>query len=291
MKSLALILLFLYIQNINSVTFTTALNNLEILESYIADFKAEKNPSATLTHLITCYIREGVYNSNEWDIAGGSTPSDLDAYIQAKDTEHNTNARACRTYKEIVLPTNEKIDFVHLFAVMNGIEFGGSYTDEYSSLVGWGGDTAQLLQDIKGETGSLDELINIASTKYLGIKGQFGAADLISDIDAPVILNAKNNQNTFASIMRNYYKIGGDYADRVVNFVGLTFPGVAKSALRSQAFSRYSNDFYINILECKYGVRESGLLGCYLPRGIMTKYQNHQKAAVYAFVDYLTSRY
>ena len=290
MKSFILFLLFLYIQNINSVTFSEALDNLEILESYIQEFKNEKKPSASITHLVTCYIREGAYSSKEWSIAGGSSPTDLDAYIKAKDAEKNTNAQEVRNYKEIVLPNKEKIDFVHLFAVMNGIEFGESYTGGYSTLTGWGGDTAQLLQDIKGESGTLDELINIVSTKYLGIKGQFGPADLVSDLDAPIILNAKNNQNTFASIMRNYYE-NDDYENRVENFVELTFPNVAKKDLRSQAFSRYSKDSYIQILECKYGVRESGFLGCLLPGNIMTKFSNHQKAAVYAFVDYLTSHY
>ena len=290
MKSFILFLLFLYIQNINSVTFSEALDNLEILESYIQEFKNEKKPSASITHLVTCYIREGAYSSTEWSIAGGSSPTDLDAYIKAKDAEKNTNAQAVRNYREIVLPNKEKIDFVHLFAVMNGIEFGESYTGGYSTLTGWGGDTAQLLKDIKGESGTLDELINIVSTKYLGIKGQFGPADLVSDLDAPIILNAKNNQNTFASIMRNYYE-NGDYENRVENFVELTFPNVAKKDLRTQAFSRYSKDSYIQILECKYEVRESGFLGCLLPGNIMTKFSNHQKAAVYAFADYLTSHY
>ena len=290
MKSFTLILLFLFIQNINSITFSDALDNLEILESYIEQFKAEKKPSASVTHMITCYIREGAYSSSEWSIAGGSVPTDLDAYIKEKDTEHGTNAQGVKKYREIELPNKEKIDFVHLFAVMNGIEFGESYTGGYSSLVGWGGDSAQLLQDIKSESGTEDELIEIVSTKYLGIKGQFGPADLISDLDAPIILNSKTNKNTFASVMRDYYE-NGDYENRVENFVALTFPNVEKSALRAQAFSRYNSDFYINILECKYGVRESGFLGCILPGDIMTKYKYHQKAAVYAFADYLASNY
>lgn len=290
MKLFDLILLFLIIQIIKSVTFKEALDNLEILESYIKEFITEKKSSASINHLVTCYIREGVYTSSEWSIAGGSLPDGLKDYIIEKDTEKKTNAQEVKTYKEIELPTKEKIDFVHLFAVMNGIEYGESYTGGYSSLVGWGGDTAQLLQDIKGETGTLDELIDIVTTKYLGIKGQFGPADLVSDLDAPIILNAKNKENTFASVMRDYYENGG-YEKRVENFVGLTFPNVAKSALRTQAFSRYSKDSYINILECKYQVRNSGLLGCLLPGSIMDKYKNHQMAAVYAFADYLASNY
>ena len=290
MKSFALILLFLYIQNINSVTFTEALDNLEILESYITEFKTEKKSSTSYNHLVSCYIRLGAYTSSEWTIAGGSLPDGLEDYIKQKDTEKKTNAQGVRKYKEITLPTKEKIDFVHLFAVMNGIEYGGSYTDGYSSLVGWGGDTAQLLQDIKGEAGTLDELIDIVKTKYLGVKGQFGAADLVSDLDAPVILNSRKDDNTFASVMKNYYE-NGDCIKRVENFVKLTFPKVEKSALRAQAFNRYNSDTYINILECKYGVRASGLLGCIIPRDILSQYKNHQKAAVYGFADYLTSNY
>jgi hypothetical protein len=290
MKSFTLILLFLFIQNINSLTFSEALDNLEILESYIEQFKAEKKPSASVTHMITCYIREGSYSSSEWSIAGGSLPSDLVAYIKEKDEEMGTNAQGVKKYGEIELPSKEKLDFVHLFAVMNGIEFGESYTGGYSTLVGWGGDSAQLLQDIKTETGTEDELVEIVRTKYLGIKGQFGPADLISDLDAPIILNAKTNKNTFASIIKNYYE-SDDYKNRVENFVALTFPNVKKDALRTQAFSRYTSDLYIKILECKYGVRSEGFLGCLLPGDIMTKYKYHEKAAVYAFADYLASNY
>ena len=290
MRSLTLFFLFLLLQNISCVTFNEAINNLSILESYIKEFKTEKKSSASLNHLITTYIREGVYSSTEWSIAGGSSPSGLDEYIASKDKEKNTNAQSVRKIREIETPSKEKIDFVHLFAVMNGIEFGNSFTGGYSSLVGWGGDTAQLLQDIKVESGTLDELIETVLTKYLGIKGQFGPADLVSDLDAPVILNNKKDDNTFASIIKDYYE-SGDYENRIADFVAITFPGVEKENLRKQVFDRYSKDSYIQILECKYGVRDSGFLGCYLPGNIMTKFKNHQLAAAYGFADYLTSRY
>lgn len=290
MKPLTLIYLFFFIQHISCITFSEAINNLSILESYIKEYKTEKKSTVSLNHLITSYIREGVYTSTEWSIAGGSIPSGLDEYIASKDKENNSTAQEVRKYREIELPSKEKIDFVHLFAVMNGIEYGDSFTEGYSSLVGWGGDTAQLLQDIKKETGTLDELIQITLTKYLGIKGQFGAADLVSDLDAPVLLSKKKDDNTFSSLMKEYYQ-GEDYKSRVSNFVDLTFPNVKLENLRKQVFDRYSKDTYINILECKYGVRESGLLGCYLPGNIMTNYKNHQLAVAYAFADYLTTHY
>ena len=260
MKSFQLILLFLFIENIFTVTFTDAINNLAILESYIKEYKKDKSVTDSETHLILSYIRAGRYSSSEWSIAGGTFPSDLDSYVQSKDSEKSTKAQEVRKYGEIELPSKEKIDFVHLFAVMNGINYGNSFTGGYSSLVGWGGDSAQLLKDIKGESGDLDKLIETVLSKYLGIKGQFGEADLVSDLDAPVILNNKKDGVSFADIIKNYYETN-EYKNRYTNFVKLTFPDSTKDSLRNDAFNRYSKDSLINILECKYGVRDSGVFG------------------------------
>ena len=290
MKFITTILIFLFFKEIYTATFSEALLNLRKLESYIKQYKDEKKSKVSLNHLILSYIREGKYKGTAWTLAAGSPPSDLEAYIKALDTEKNTNAASCRGYGEIVLPSKEKLDFVHLFAVMNGINYGKSYTAGYSSLVGWGGDSAQLLQDIKGESGDLDTLIEIVLSKYLGIKGQFGEADLVSDLDAPVILNNKKDGVSFADIIKNYYE-SNEYKNRYANFVKLTFPDSTKDSLRNDAFNRYSKDSLINILECKYEVRDSGIFGCVLPGSIFTQYKNHQKAAVYAFADYLVSKY
>ena len=48
MKAIKLVLLYLFIQNINSVTFSEAIDNLAILESYIKEYKSEKTTSSSL---------------------------------------------------------------------------------------------------------------------------------------------------------------------------------------------------------------------------------------------------
>ena len=48
-----------------------------------------------------------------------------------------------------------------MFAVMNGIEYGNSYSDQFAHLVGWGGDTEQLLEDIMNQKGNLESLMEI----------------------------------------------------------------------------------------------------------------------------------
>ena len=162
MKVFILLFFLIYINALEEVSFSTAMNDLENLEKYMREYIKEKSSqSLSLTHLITCYIREGAYTGTEWSIAGGNIPDDLVNYIKGKDSEKGTNAQSCKTYREMVLPSNETIDFVHLFAVMNGIEYGKSYSDTYAHLVGWGGDTFQLLQDIQNQQGNLDELMAI----------------------------------------------------------------------------------------------------------------------------------
>ena len=286
MKTIILFILSLLIYKINSISFNDSILNLEILELYIKEYKSIFNPNDSLTHLIVSYIREGKYTGNAWSMAGGNVPSDLVQYIKNRDLENNTNTEEIRKYPDVILPSNETLDFVHLFAVMNGIENGNSYSDNYAHLVGWGGDTAQLFQDIKNEKGNLDELINLTKN-YFGKKGQFGEGDLIADLDAPILLKKKNDNNTFANIIFNYYN-GKEYLNRINNFVKITFPLLqSKNQFRDEIFRIYSSDFSIKVLECNYGLRKE-ILTCYIPGNLLDQYNYHQKAAVYVFSDYLS---
>jgi len=273
-----------------SVTFDAAMANLKILESYISQYKTEKSSTLSLNQLILGFIRQGKYDDTTWTLVGGNVPKDLLTYIQDQDAKHNTKSLDCRSYGDILLPTNKKFDFVHLFAVMNGMDFLPSS----STLVGWGGDLAQLAQDLKNnfkDTTDLDKLIAEAK-KFLGIKGQFGEGDLNADIDAPLILRKKKLGATFAATLQNYYA-NGEYKAKIRNFVSLTFPEVkSKEELREAVYNKYGNDAFIKILECKYGLRAGGsILKCYSPKDLLPQFVNHQKAAVYAFADYLSDNY
>ena len=286
MKIIILLFFIVYINGL-SEEFENLLANLNILEKYMREYIKDKKPDSTPTHLIACYIREGAYSGMEWTIAGGALPSDLVQYIADKDSSEGTNAQSCRKYREINLPNNEMIDFVHLFAVINGIEFGNSYSGVVAHLVGWGGDTTQLIQDIQNEEGDLEELMNKAKEFFM-IKGGFGPADFVSDLDAPILLKKKNDNNNFADIIRNYYN-SKEYLNRINNFVELTFPSIKKKEeVRNKIFEIYSKDEYIKRLESKYEIREGSYI---FPGEVKPQYVNHQKAAVYVFADYLAERY
>ncbi len=289
MKTIFLLLLVVFINGLKSGSYEDVLTDLKNLEKYIRDYIQEKAPSYTLTHLITCYIRLGAYSGMAWDIAGGTIPDDLATYISFKDATYGTNAANCQNYGDIDLPTGEKLDFVHSFAVMNGIENGKSYEGNFAHLVGWGGDSFQLLKDIKNEQGTVEEIMEVAKT-YFNIKGGFGPGDLIGDVDAPILLKKKTDDNDFADLIRDYYS-SGEYLNRYNNFIAITFPTITdKDQFRDVLFSIYSSDTYIQILECQEGIRSS-MFTCYLPGDIKPEYVNNQKAALYVVSDFFAEQY
>jgi hypothetical protein len=280
---------------INDENYEKMLKDLYNLENYIKEYIKEKSyTNSTLTHLITCYIRIGVYTDKEWEPVGGLLPDDLVSYITIKDEEKGTSAQATQTYREIVMPNGETIDFVHMFAVMNGIEHGKSFSDIYAHLVGWGSDTEQLLEDIMYQQGDLEYLIQFTKENYFRIKGGFSEADLISDLDGPILLFNKTDDNYFADLIRNYYNIE-ECNNRVNKFVELTFPTlvdkVNNETFRNVIYNIYNNDPLINALECKKGMRSKGFAGCYTPSEIKEKYALNQKAAVYVVSDYFFEIY
>ena len=290
-------MLFLHITciGINDENYEKMLKDLYNLENYIKEYIKEKSyTNSTLTHLITCYIRIGVYTDKEWEPVGGLLPDDLVSYITIKDEEKGTSAQATQTYREIVMPNGETIDFVHMFAVMNGIEHGKSFSDIYAHLVGWGSDTEQLLEDIMYQQGDLEYLIQFTKENYFRIKGGFSEADLISDLDGPILLFNKTDDNYFADLIRNYYNIE-ECNNRVNKFVELTFPTlvdkVNNETFRNVIYNIYNNDPLINALECKKGMRSKGFAGCYTPSEIKEKYALNQKAAVYVVSDYFFENY
>lgn len=292
---LVLLILNFYFIKTDEEIFNQAMNDLEDLESYIKEYITEKSyTGSSLTHLIVCFIRLGAYSSSEWQIAGGEIPTDLVEYISSKDEENETSAKKVQSYREIITPNGDKIDFVHMFAVMNGIENGNSYSSGFAHLVGWGGDTEQLLVDIMKKSGDLDSLMELTKNNYFRIKGGFDENDLISDLDGPIILSNKNDNNNFADLMRNYYT-NNDNSNRVNKFIQLTFPNLVnkinKESFRNELYNKYTNDLYIRILECKKGIRESGFLGCYLAGNTKSQYTEHQRAAVYVVSDYLFENY
>ena len=290
------LLLFIFINCIlKKDNYEKMISDLENLEKYINEYIHEKSYiNSTLTHLIVCYIRIGGYTSKEWEAVGGIIPEDLPSYILTKDEEFGTSAQATQTYREIIMPNGDTIDFVHMFSVMNGIEHGKSFSDTYAHLVGWGSDTEQLLEDIMNEKGDLDYLINYGKDNFFRKKGGFGEADLISDLDGPILLFNKTDYNNFTELIRKYYNSENN-DNRINKFIELTFPNLIgkedNETFRKEIYKIYNNDVLIKTMECEKGLRDPGLVGCYTPSEIKKQYEENQKAAIYVFSDFLFDNY
>ena len=113
---------------------------------------------------------------------------------------------------------------------------------------------------------------------------------MISDLDAPILLQKKNDENYFANIIINYYT-GEEYLNRVNNFLKITFPKLHYlDQFRKHIFNIYNDDFYIGVLECKNGLRKEGI-GCVIPSNIKEEYKKNQKAAAYAFADQIRAAF
>jgi len=284
------ILIFIFLFSfILSDEFNDSLNELNLLEFYANQFKNLTQNSRSLDSYILSYIRSAKYNSKEWTIICGSTPTDLIDFINQIDLKYNTTIGNLRKYNEITLPNGNKLDFIHMFAVMDGINNNNKdFKNSGSQLVGWGGDLAQLFQDIHNKSGSLDDLI-LYARKILGISGQFGEGDLIADLDAINILKMRYEKSNIqlGDLYKNYI-LNGDYKKRISTFIEKSFSlnqNSSKDEFRKTIFNEYTNNYYIKVWECKNNLRKSALR--YIPSEVKSEYKDHQKAACYAFADYL----
>ncbi len=71
--------------------------------------------------------------------------------MSSKDEENKTSAKKAPTYRKIIKANYDNIDFIHIFSVMNEIEFGNSFTNINALLLGCSRDTYQKIQRIKIE--------------------------------------------------------------------------------------------------------------------------------------------
>ena len=86
--------------------------------------------------------------------------------------------------------------------------------------------------------------------------------------------------------MRDLYK-SFDFKFRIKEFVEITFPYLKdKTKIRQFVEMTYESDLFIRVLECKQGIRE-GKFECLFYGDIIPQYENHRKAAIYAFADFL----
>ncbi len=289
-----LIFSLLVLSVISTVPFNEVIEKLSVLEEYANQYYASSK-SMSVNELILRYVRTGRYTGTEWSLVAGDTPDGFISFVSQKEAEEGTGVSSLRSYSDsdVQLPDGTPTDFVHMFAVMNGIDYSNSFTSDMVTLQGWAGDLAQLFQDIYSQTGTLDKLIAAARSK-LGISGRFGPQDLVSDFDAVAFLKYRyeNSGRPFAQLFLEYAD-SITHDKRVKDFVEKSFPNIQQTQdkMRTTIFNLYDQNTYVQIWECKQGIRQAGsILGiktCYIAGSIASDKVDNHKAAAYAFADYL----
>ena len=293
MKTFAIFLsMFLLTETLaTEVSFSTAMQNLEILESYAKSFYSSYYGSASITTILSCFIRESKYNDDIWRNTFGACPSGFRSYVIEMDEKSNTEAAYVINYSFIKVRANEKIDFQRFFAAINALSVADSFTRYDSAFGGWAGDLVELFYDVKdANSSSLDEIYNEASN-YLGKKGGFTASVLLADLDAPIIYSFKRNSaKSLATIMTEYYENEDlSHSSRIRDFVNLVFPRVTeitKNDLRNAVYKAYSTNSCVNEKECLLGFREKGS-SCSFYQELIVDYTNFPIAVCNVFADYL----
>lgn len=113
--------------------------------------------------------------------------------------------------------SNEKLDFIHMFAVINSIEnfknnnqnstISQVLNSNASDLSGWIGDICTLVQEIVNAGVVGDEIQELANQKFNNANSTFSGEDLIADMDAVNIMKKyySSSLKTFANVFEDYY--------------------------------------------------------------------------------------
>lgn len=165
------------------------------------------------------YIRNSRYGTGTWNSFGGTLEGDVtldDGSVRegfttyVKNNQGSYNLASLQTLSSITIPsTNEKVDFVHMIAIMNVIAKKGLSDSTSNDMVGWGGDLCQLVQQLSKLNLSgtalqtkADELLGGSSAT-----STFSSDDLLADLDALNAMHVYNSLTTksLATALSQYY--------------------------------------------------------------------------------------
>lgn len=248
--------------------FSLFLEDLKELEKLAKKYKGMYQDENSVNLLISRYIRSGRYHDSNWQDLAGKTDTEFEAFVKEK----NSSLENLKNIFSLTLPTGEKIDIVHMMATYN------MYLCGYGALGGYGGDITQLALHIKSENGNLDELMEKVSPYILADGSYFNEEDFCADLDACNLYHLSSS-NGLSLAMENYYK-NLTMKKRIISFIDeeIKPDKYSKEGFRQSIYSKYQISKGIHFL------RESYKMGS-------KTYDNHFKACVYIFSDYLYEVY
>ena len=223
------------------IEFNSLISKIATLETLSYNFN-----SNDYQNRVFVYIRSEKYNTTSWNTIGGSIEQEFNDYIETNQSE--TDISSLKTFDKFTIPnTEEKVDFVHMFATMNAINKNPTNTNA-GDLAGWAGDLCQLALEVKN-TNQPNKISENVNSKFNNFDSGFNKYDLVADLDAVNIMKIYNDMQTksISKAIENYYK-NITVKSRKTNFLtNLGYEKLNKEQIKANIFNRLRNNFFITI--------------------------------------------
>lgn len=248
--------------------FAEIIEYMEDLEEAAREYAAGSGRYSA-EELILIYIRTGnsAYNDSLWNLLAGGAVADFEKFV----LENAPGASRLKELRTVTLPGGESTDISHMFAAMNMIYKG------YGDLGGWIGDICDLMYDISELTGSEEELLTAAGSRFRAF-GRFGIEDWNADMDAYNIMLLVSQKMSVSQAMINYFSEDLSESERCVKFIRSRLgeeyltADVTAVQYRKAVLDIYQSDMMVSVLESARGLKELDA---------------HRKAACCAVADHL----
>ena len=217
----------------------------EISIKYNSEFSSENNAFKRVCQ----YIRALRYNTTQWNLLGGTIEQDFFEYVLDNQGQYDLTSLQSLDYF-IIPSTNEKVDFVHMMAIINVVITNGIEENSPNDLVGWGGDFCQLVTQIKSLNITGEQLQEKANELLANDISSFGAQDICADFDAINISSIfiKMQTKSISVAMKQYYK-NFIKSSRNSNFLKNAFTDTftSQNVLATTLVERLTNNMYISM--------------------------------------------
>lgn len=238
--------------NIDNLDYNKVLHLISKLENAAEEYINSDNENYNALGydkdmLVYTYIRGVRYNSSSWNTLAGERDIEFDNFIKL----NYPDVISLRSINNLVVPTGDEIDFIHMVASIN------MYNNGYGVLGSWGGDLSSIIIDLCSEEDDYDKLYIKASSLINSINSNFNIYDMNSDLDANnIYLIMKENSISLSEAMMMYYSDVDSNSDRVRKFVDSKYmlEDFTNGNLRNCYLTEFTNDIFSDVYLSTKGV-------------------------------------
>lgn len=229
--------------------FENLLEKINKLEQISLEYNNQFNSTQNAYVRVLQYIRMERYNTSEWNLLGGTIEADFSEYVKTKQGEFDLET--LKNLQNFVIPsTNEKVDFVHMIAIMDIAIKNGLSSNMANDLAGWGGDFCQLVAELKKLNLTGIDLQMKAVELLGGESSSFSEQDLCADLDAINITKTFEDleNKSISNAIKQYYN-QFSIALRKTNFLQNAFAETFENEhyMAQHLIQRLDGNLYIKI--------------------------------------------